>query len=242
MAKLLLLDDDEHALTWMSAALEDQGHEVATFTSAREALTYLERSTPDLIVADILMPELDGIAFAALVRRRRDVPLMFVSIARKRAEAVLVGAIGYVQKPATAEEIRAAVERILGERTRRNTVLVVDDDPDVCALYHDFLESRFEVLSATSGKEALEVLRSRRVDLAIVDVHMPIMNGAELIRAIRADPSLEGLPIVVQTSDHGAIRMPIWGSLGVSKVMSKPSFIAWFDAKIDAARDVESKR
>jgi CheY-like chemotaxis protein len=232
MAKLLMLDDDSKALEWTSAALATRGHEVAGFTSARAALTALESWTPDLIVADILMPEIDGLAFARIVRRHRNVPLLFVSIAPRQAEAVLAGAVGYVQKPASAAEIREAVDRVLGELARQNEILIVDDEEDVRELYTAVLEPRFKVSTAANGKEALELLRRHRVDLAIVDVHMPIMNGTDLIRAIRADSVLETLPIIVQTSDRSALQAPVWRTLHVSKVMDKLTFLDWFESNI----------
>ena len=241
MAKLLMVDDDVVALEWMRAALESRGHEVSAFASARAALAALDTSAPELIVADILMPEIDGIAFARMVRRHRTVPIVFVSIAKKQAEAVIAGATAYVQKPASAAEVRAVIERVLGERASRSTILVVDDDPDIRELYQAFLEPRFEAVTASNGVEALEVLRSRRVDLAVVDIHMPVMNGAELIRAIRADPKQDVLPIIVQTSDRTALNAPVWRSLRVSQVMDKSSFVDWFEAQLGAGSSAEVK-
>jgi CheY-like chemotaxis protein len=234
-AKLLLLDDDVQALEWMRAALETRGHVVVGFATAQSALAALEAYTPDLIVADILMPEIDGLAFARIVRQNRGVPVMFVSIAKRQAEAILAGAVGYVQKPASASEIREAVDRILSESDRRSAILVVDDDPDVRELYAAVLEPRFTVLTAANGQEALERLQSERVDLSIIDVHMPIMNGTELVRSIRADPRLERMPIIIQTSDRSALHAPVWGALHVSQVMDKANFLDWFDANIRAA-------
>jgi CheY-like chemotaxis protein len=232
MAKLLLLDDEEDALHWMSAALVNAGHEVNAFRTGGDALAALETYTPDLIVADILMPEMYGLDFARIARAYKDIPLIFVSIAKKEAEAVLVGAVGYVRKPATASEIRAAVDRALGESSRRRSVLVVDDEEDVLELYRVILEPRFEVLTAKDGKVALDVFKEHSVDLAIVDVHMPVMNGAELIRAMRSDPSLEKLPVVVQTTDRAALRAPVWGALHVSEVLDKTNFLNWFDSRV----------
>jgi len=234
MARVLILDDDERALTWMAAALESRGHEVRSFASARAALEAVEADEPDLILADLLMPELDGLAFARLVRAHHEIPLVFVSIATKQAEAVIAGAAGYVEKPATASEIRAAVDRALGRGAHPNTILVVDDDPAIRDLYAAYLEPRFDVAAAEDGRQALELLHDRRIDLVIVDVHMPVMNGAELVRAIRNDPELEALPVIVQTTDRSAARAPVWGSLRVSQVMDKSCFVDWFEAQLHA--------
>jgi CheY-like chemotaxis protein len=217
----------------MSAALTDLGHEVRGFLGGRAALEAASAWRPDLIIADILMPEMDGLTFAKLVRRYEDVPVMFVSIARKEAEAVLLGAAGYVQKPATAAEIRSAVTAVLGHPQTKNAILVVDDDPDVRDIYRASLEPTFEVIEAEHGRAALELLHERRrVDLAIVDVHMPVMNGVELIRAIRADAAIDRLPVIVQTSDVIALRAPVWRDLHVAQLLDKADFFSWLDSHI----------
>ncbi len=234
MARLLLLDDQEDNLAWMTAALETRGHEVRGFSTGRAALTSLAEWTPDLIVADILMPEMDGLTFARLAHRHKGVPVMFVSIAKKQAEAILAGAVGYLQKPATAAELREAVDRVLGRASMENTLLVVDDDADVRALCRSFLEPRFQVVEAADGKEALDLLARVPVDLAIVDIHMPGMNGVELIRAARSNPKLERLPIIVQSSDPVALAAPVWRDLHVAQVVDKGRFLEWFFHRVEA--------
>jgi CheY-like chemotaxis protein len=227
------VDDDEGTLAWMAAALSELGHEVRAFLGGRAALDAASAWRPELIVADILMPEMDGLCFARLARKYQDVPVMFVSIARRQAEAVLLGAAGYVQKPATAAEIRDAVTAVLGHPQTKNAILVVDDDPDVREIYRSSLEPTFEVIEAEHGRAALDRLHEpRRVDLAIVDVHMPVMNGVELIRAIRADAAIEKLPVIVQTSDVTALRAPVWRDLHVAQLVDKAEFFDWLDSHI----------
>jgi CheY-like chemotaxis protein len=233
MARLLLLDDDPPTLAWMTAALEAHGHEVVAFTSGAAALEAVSTSRPDLIVSDVLMPEMDGLVFARLVRRYR-VPVLFVSLAKKEAEAVLVGATGFLRKPASANEIRRAVDRTLGDVDRRAAILVADDDPLVRELYTAFLEERFDVVAVEDGAQALEVLRRRVIDLAIVDVHMPVINGADLVKAMRAEPRWEHIPVIVETSDPTALDAPLWNALRVSRVMDKQGFAAWLDGLLAA--------
>jgi hypothetical protein len=54
----------------------------------------------------------------------------------------------------------------------------------------------------------------------------------DLVRAIRADPELESLPVIVQTSDRSALRAPVWRPLRVSHVMDKMSFVDWFESQM----------
>jgi CheY-like chemotaxis protein len=234
MAKLLLLDDEPEALEWMAAALTSLGHEVHAYASGRAALNEVTGWRPDLIIADMLMPELDGLAFSRLVRAQGGPPILFISIAVKKADAVLAGAVGYVQKPATADEIRAAVTEVIGHEKRQARILIVDDDLDSRELFCDYLGARFEVEEAEDGEVALAKLRARPFDLVITDFHMPVMNGLELIRAVRADPALQGIPVIVQTSDRVALASPVWRELKVAYQMSKVDFAHWLARHINA--------
>jgi CheY-like chemotaxis protein len=67
----------------------------------------------------------------------------------------------------------------------------------------------------------------------VVDVHMPVMNGVELVRAVRDDPRLRALPVIVQTSDRAAARAPIWTDLHVEQTVVKTDFIDWLLAHIE---------
>jgi len=76
--------------------------------------------------------------------------------------------------------------------------LVVDDSMLIRHTVCRFLEERaFTVESATNGLEALEVLKTVRPDLIITDMQMPRMSGSELISAVRKDPRLTDIPIVI---------------------------------------------
>lgn len=233
MAKLLIVDDDERTMAWMGEALGDVGHEVRVIHGGRAALEMVKSWTPDLILADILMPEIDAFAFNRLVQLHQRVPVMLVSALKKQAEAILRGVSGYIQKPVTASELRSAVDQVLGAGARGVTILVVDDDPDIRQCYRMILEPRFQVLEAGDGREALAALETEPVALLIVDVHMPVMNGVELIRAMRDDPRFCMLPVVVQTSDRGAVRAPVWTDLHVAQTVMKSDFLDWLVAHIE---------
>jgi CheY-like chemotaxis protein len=242
MSKLLLVDDDAATLEWMTPMLETRGHEVYGFTSAAAALPMLKEWRPDLIISDVLMPEMHGFTFARLVRRCHGVPIIFVSVASVRAEAVLAGASGFVQKPATAADVRAAVDRVLGRGGERSVVLVVDDDASTLELCRLVLEPTFRVVEAEHGAAALATIARERIDLVITDVHMPVMNGAELIRNLRAKEETALLPVIVQTSDQGALGAPVWRELQVSQVVDKMDFITWIDHQIGLHLDPREKR
>lgn len=235
MTRLLLLDNEPEALEWLTDALTKAGDEVRAYQSGRDALAAMDDWRPDLIISDVLMPEMDGFAFARLVRAHAGPPIIFISIATKRAEAVLAGAVGYVQKPATANEVRAAVHEVLGHEQKRATILVVDDDEDARELFRQYLGTSFRVIEAIDGVDALEKLHQRPVDLVITDFHMPKMNGLELIRRLRSEPALERTPVIVQTSDRVALASPVWRDLDVAYRIEKADFLRWLRRNIDAS-------
>jgi len=130
---------------------------------------------------------------------------------------------------------------VLGRRAEKNTILVVDDDMGVRDVYQTILEPGFVVVGAANGVAALHVMAERRVDLAIVDVHMPVMNGVELIRRMRDTPALQALPVIVQTSDKSALAAPVWHDLHVSQLIDKSEFLDWIMRQIDDHVAVEHR-
>ncbi len=103
-------------------------------------------------------------------------------------------------------------------------VLCVDDDEDILSVVALALRSLggLEVTVATGGAEALEVLKRQPIDLVLLDVMMPGMDGMETMRAMRDDPATAGIPVVLMTA-----RVQLYDSArrafpGVHAVISKP--------------------
>ena len=78
-------------------------------------------------------------------------------------------------------------------------VLVVDDDRSLLAIIQGILSDSFQVSLATSGAEALQILDSATVDLVLLDIMMPEMDGLEVCAAIRSNPKTADLPIIFLT-------------------------------------------
>jgi DNA-binding response OmpR family regulator len=90
---------------------------------------------------------------------------------------------------------------------RRQTVLVVDDDPTILELMRDFLEAEgFEVVTAQSGQSALNILTAQLVDCLLLDVMMPGLDGFGLCRRIRESHDLPILFLSARDEDHDKIR------------------------------------
>ncbi|HET9079925.1 MAG TPA: SpoIIE family protein phosphatase [Trebonia sp.] len=99
---------------------------------------------------------------------------------------------------------RTAGREAGGTRERdRALVLVADDNADMRAYLSQVLRARWDVVTAADGGQALELARRLRPDLLVADVMMPVLDGFGLVAAIRGDPGLALLPVVILTARAG---------------------------------------
>jgi two-component system, OmpR family, alkaline phosphatase synthesis response regulator PhoP len=104
-------------------------------------------------------------------------------------------------------------------------ILIVDDEPDVLRLTSLRLEKLgFKVLTATNGKEALEVLRNEKPDLAMIDLIMPVMYGSEICKLVKSDETLKHIPIVLFTAYSEIMNGEKAKSIGADGYIAKPFF------------------
>ncbi|MGH8892588.1 MAG: response regulator transcription factor [Actinomycetes bacterium] len=124
-ARLLVVDDEPNILELLATSLRFAGFEVVTATNGREALAEARRARPDLVVLDVMMPDMDGFA---VVRRMRGegamAPVLFLT-ARDATEdkvtGLTVGGDDYVTKPFSLEEIVARIRAVLRRTSGRGS-------------------------------------------------------------------------------------------------------------------------
>ncbi|AEB44130.1 MULTISPECIES: response regulator [Micromonospora] len=106
---------------------------------------------------------------------------------------------------------------------RRDVILVVDDDEDIARFVEFNLRLHgFDVMLASDGQEALELIERQRPDLAVVDLMMPRIDGLELTRRLRADPMTAVLPVIMLTA-KGMTQDKVNGlSAGADDYLVKP--------------------
>lgn len=81
------------------------------------------------------------------------------------------------------------------------TILVVEDETPIATIIHDVLvDEGYQVLIASNGRAALERITASAPDLVLTDIMMPVMDGRALLRALRASPSLEILPVILMSA------------------------------------------
>jgi CheY-like chemotaxis protein len=119
MSKILVVDDEEQLLTLVKAILEGNGYEVQTATNGPEALDILEKEEFDLVLLDVMMPEMDGWTVAGKIKNRpsiKNVPVVMLTVKTmspqyfysKEAEGIL----DYINKPFSKKELLVRVGKV----------------------------------------------------------------------------------------------------------------------------------
>jgi len=115
-ARLLLVDDDPAHLEALAERLAADGFEVARARSGVDALKCLDEAWPDLVILDLMMPEMDGQALARRIKSRADIPILVLSAivaADSKADLIAHFAEDYVTKPYNYAELVARIRRVL---------------------------------------------------------------------------------------------------------------------------------
>jgi CheY-like chemotaxis protein len=102
------------------------------------------------------------------------------------------------------------------------TILTVDDCPITQKLIAHVLDSNYRVLVASNAREALEAIYKEPIDLLLLDVSMPEIDGLELCRALRQLPQFDRLPIIMLTARNKAFDKVIGKMAGATEYLTKP--------------------
>jgi DNA-binding response OmpR family regulator len=132
--KVLIADDEQQLLDTVRAYLESAGFEVMVARNGREALFAFRHEQPDLIILDVMMPEMDGWEAARLIRRESDVPILFLTARVDDVDKITgleIGADEYVSKPFSPRvlvaQVRAVLRRVYGELSTEPSLWRVGD-------------------------------------------------------------------------------------------------------------------
>lgn len=241
--KILVVDDEQDIREIIKISLEEDGFEVLEAANGKIAIELAKKEKPDLITLDIMMPEINGLEAAKILKEdpnTRHIPIIILSVLSQEKDKYVQGIANYISKPFKPDELVNTIKNVIQETGLTNktkNILVVDDEPDVIDIITICLKDKgFVIIGAGNGLEALEKLKIFTPDLIILDIVMPKMNGFELIKHLKKEPKFNSLPIIILTGTYISEEDKKQGLiLGAAKYLTKPFTIDDLTKEIEAA-------
>jgi len=218
MPSILVVEDNPATRKMLRVTLVVEGYAVIEAANAREALAAAEQALPDLILQDLILPDMDGLE---LLRRLRgipggtEVPILALSGFLSRLEEMQTDRDGFTAllvKPIEPSRLIDVVHTHLPRQPATATsrghgrrLLIVDDDPVQLKLSRlHFSQLGFEVTTVGRASDALVAARAKRPDVILSDVFMPLTDGFDLCLEVRRDPELADVPVVLLSAQYGS--------------------------------------
>jgi len=211
--KILVVEDNEQNRILMKQIMTYHGYQVLEAADGASGLEMAREHMPDLILLDLQMPVMGGFAVIRELRKTPELSKLKViavtSFAMKgdREKALQAGFDEYVTKPIDTRKFVELVKNILPDEKmalKKPIILCVDDEPANLKLLENILVPRgYEVVSAANGEDALQKLKTGTIDLVLLDLMMPGMDGLQVSRKIKDNKKYGNAPIVMLTAYTG---------------------------------------
>ena len=204
--RILVIDDDIVNLKIAEHVLE-KDYNVTCAKSGMEGIDILKSNDIDLVLLDLYMPDMNGMDVLAKIREDASISAVKVVILTSSGmktdvtEAIRLGALDFIKKPFFPTEFLDRIKKVLNI-AKKDNILVVDDDKMNLAIVHKMLGIRYDVTCVSSGMDAISYLNNNVPDMILLDLHMPEMNGLEVLEKIREQDKLSDIPVVFLTADN----------------------------------------
>jgi CheY-like chemotaxis protein len=164
----------------------------------REALAEIRRERPDLVILDVMMPEINGFDVAAVLRNdplTMDIPIMILSIVQDKERGFRLGVDRYLTKPIDTEVLFREVGALLEQGTSRKRVLVVDEDASAARTLGEVLQARGYTVMEANGEDL--VARALEMQPDIIILSSLVSQKHETVQSLRFEKGLENVLFLV---------------------------------------------
>jgi len=201
---VLVVDDDEKMIYYLRTILEKEGYHVSAARTAQRAIEMAPILLPSTILLDIKLPnEEDGWLVLKTLKRdpkTKHIPVAVITVLQDAEDkARVLGADEYMTKPIRKEKLIALLRRYEKVKTIQ-TILIVDDEEAEIMGLEAMLRDHYQVLTARDGQEAMDLLKTEKPDLVILDLIMPVMDGFEFLQQRKKQPEILEIPVVVYST------------------------------------------
>lgn len=237
--RVLVVDDSITVRMDLRAALSTAGFSVSTCGTRDAALAALRTQALDLAILDIVLPDGSGIDVLTAIKQTPELRSIRVFMLSSQADVearllgLKLGADLYVGKPYDRGYVARAAREMFkmadhaGPPTSRRSlshrkILLVDDSPTfVEALAIALRQDGNQIVTASSGEDALALLLVERFDCVLIDQVMPGLDGLETCMRLRAIPSMARVPVALMTASPGVLPITEVLAVGADELFDK---------------------
>ncbi len=178
-ATILVVDDDTPIRSLLRQELSDAGYNVTEAANGKAALDLVRINKPDLIILDVMMPEINGFDVAAVLKNdpaTMDIPIIILSIVQDKERGFRIGVDRYLTKPIDTEKLFHEVDELLVQGVSKKRVLVVDEDASTVKSLSDVLSARGYKVMEANPANLLKTASEIKPDIIMLKA---IKNGDE---------------------------------------------------------------
>ena len=191
---ILVVDDDTPIRSLLRQELSDAGYQVHEAANGKAALDMVRVKKPDLIILDVMMPEINGFDVAAVLKNdpdTMDIPIIILSIVQDHDRGLRIGVDRYLTKPIDTEKLFHEVDALLEQGVSKKKVLVVDEDASTVKTLSEVLSARgYNVLEANGG-DLIETAVKNQPDIIMLS---SVYNGdKEVVKTLKFEKGLENV-------------------------------------------------
>ena len=195
--RVLVIEDDETARKQMAKAIRKEGYQVLTAEDGRAGLDIFEKERPEIVITDLKMPGIGGLEVMQTVKRLSpNVQVVLITAFGGVDTAILAlreGVLDYLTKPLDLDHLTVVLGRAsekveeFKEGDSFPILLLADDDEKTRKRLAKVLKDEsWIVMQAGTGREAVDIFDREKIDVAILDIKMPEMDGLEALHEMRS--------------------------------------------------------
>ena len=199
--KVLVVEDDYATSKLLSNYLSKWGYEPIIVNSAQQAMKIVETQQFLSVIMDIILPDANGFELLKQFRENpstKHMPVIVCSVEAEQQKAFMMGAVEYFVKPVNYKYL---VEVLTSYKLKKDSnILIVDDDIPTLNLIREAVEQvGFNAIAEHQSSKVIGMIENINLDLAIIDLDMPVVNGIDLIKMIKSNKGFSKLPIIIYT-------------------------------------------
>ncbi|TMI97610.1 MAG: response regulator, partial [Bacteroidetes bacterium] len=196
--RLLIVDDDDSIRSLLEQELGDAGYLIDEASNGKEALAKVRANKPDLIVQDVMMPEMNGFDVAAVLKNdpeTMDIPIIVLSIVQDKARGFRIGVDRYLTKPIDTGVLFNEIGSLLEQGKSKKKVMVVDEDSGTVNTLTEVLKTKGYAVMESNGKELFEKAVANQPDIIIMN---SVLSGKhDIVQTLRFEKGLENVLFLV---------------------------------------------